>query len=357
MHTNASLSRRRMLGAAGAAGVGLLVAGRTPVGSLLGGDPADAASCVALTPAKEIGPYFVEEKLNRSNVTTDPDTGVAIAGVPLSLTLTLLDEDNGCAPLAGAQVDIWHAAPSGLYSDESVEGTSGKRWLRGYQVSDASGQVSFTTVYPGWYSGRAVHIHARIRQFDSAGNATYDFISQLFFDDTLTDTVYTRSPYSARSARDTRDAADRVYGSDGASVLLKIAADGSGYAATFTFGLSPSNAGSSATTTTTAAGTKDTSVAAPLAAASCTRGSLGTLTLHARISAKEAISLDVRLLRGSTVVAHKTVASLAAGAHTVNVPIGRNVSSGRVTLSVTAKDTSANTKVLTRILSIPARSV
>jgi protocatechuate 3,4-dioxygenase beta subunit len=355
-----------MLGAAGAAGVAL-VAGRTPVGTIFGGDNAYAASCVALTPSKEIGPYFVEEtKLNRSDITTDPDTGVAISGVPLALKLTLLDEDDGCAPLVGAQVDIWHAAPSGLYSDESAEGTSGKRWLRGYQLSDASGVVAFTTVYPGWYSGRAVHIHARIRQFDSSGKATYDFISQLFFDDSLTDTVYTKAPYSSRGARDTRDSTDRVYGSDGASVLLQMQSDGSGgYVGSFTFGLSPSNAASGTTTTTTtttpatgSGGSSDTSVAATLAAASCTRGALGTRTLHARITSKEALaSLDARLLRGSKVVAHRRITALPAGSHSVAIPIAKTVAAGRVTLSLTAKDTSANTKVLTRILSIPRRTV
>jgi protocatechuate 3,4-dioxygenase beta subunit len=367
MTDNQVLSRRRMLGTVGAAGAGLLVAGRTPVSSLFGGDEALAASsCASLTPAKEIGPYFVEEKLNRSNITTDPDTGVAVAGVPLALKLTLMNENNGCEPLAGAQVDIWHAAPSGLYSDESGEGTSGKRYLRGYQLSDSSGLVQFTTVYPGWYSGRAVHVHARIRTFDSSGNATYDFLAQLFFDDSLTDTVYTQSPYSARATRDTRNADDRVYGSDGASVLLNLASDGSGgYVGTFTFGLGDASDSSGSTTTTTtttpttttttASGTTDTSVAASLAAASCTRGALGTRTLHARVRTKEAVSLDVRLLRGSKLVARKQVTSLASGTHTVSVPIARRVSAGRVTLSVTATDASSNRKVLTRILRIPAR--
>jgi protocatechuate 3,4-dioxygenase beta subunit len=357
------LSRRRMLGTVGAAGAGLLVAGRTPVASLLGGDDALAASsCASLTPAKEIGPYFVAEKLNRSDITTDPDTGVAVAGVPLALKLTLLNEDSGCAPLAGAQVDIWHAAPSGLYSDESAEGTAGKRYLRGYQVSDSSGLVQFTTVYPGWYSGRAVHIHARIRTFDSSGTATFDFLTQLFFDDALTDTVYATTPYSTRGTRDTRNADDRIYGSDGASVLLNLAADGSGgYVGTFTFGLSDSNESGGTTTTTTPATTTttspatDTSVAASLGAASCTRGALGSRTLHARLRTKESVSLDVRLLRGSKLVARKRVTSLASGTHTVSVPIARSVGAGRVTLSVIAKDASSNRKVLTKILSIPAR--
>ena len=291
------LSRRGMLGTVGAAGAGLLVAGRTPVSSLFGGDEALAAtSCASLTPTKTIGPYFVEEKLNRSNITTDPDSGAVIGGVPLALTLTMLDEDSACAALAGAQVDIWHASPAGLYSDESVEGTSGKQYLRGYQVSDASGVVHFTTVYPGWYSGRAVHIHVRVRTFDSAGAVKTDFISQLFFDDSLTDTVYARSPYSTRGTRDTRNSADNVYGSDGASLVLTMTADGSGgYAGAFAFGLSAAANQSSGASTTSqstpsaptesapaASTTTDTSVAASLAAASCTRGALGTRTLHAR---------------------------------------------------------------------------
>ena len=143
------LSRRGMLGAAGVAGAGLLVAGRTPVASLFGaGDAEAASSCTSLTPTKTIGPYFVEEKLNRSNITTDPDTGAAVAGVPLAMKLTMLDEDNACAPLVGAQVDIWHASPGGLYSDESGEGTAGKRYLRGYQVADSAGVVRFTTCGP-----------------------------------------------------------------------------------------------------------------------------------------------------------------------------------------------------------------
>jgi protocatechuate 3,4-dioxygenase beta subunit len=360
------LSRRGMLGTLGAAGAGVLVGGRTPVGSLFGGDEARAAtSCASLTPAKTIGPYFVEEKLNRSDITTDPDTGAVISGVPLTLTLTMLDEDNACAPLVGAQVDIWHASPAGLYSDESVEGTSGRKYLRGYQVTDASGVVKFTTVYPGWYSGRAVHIHVRVRTFDSAGAVKTDFISQLFFDDSLTDTVYTRSPYSARSTRDTRNSTDNVYGSDGASLVLTLTADGSGgYSGAFSFGLSAANQSSGSSTTTpsktssstgtapSASTTTDTSVAASLLAASCTRGELGTRTLHARFKASESVSLDVRLLRGSKVVAHKKT-SVTKGTHTVNVAIARSLAAGRVTLSVTAKDARKNTKVLARILHVP----
>jgi hypothetical protein len=288
-----------------------------------------------------------------------------ISGVPLALTLTMLDEDNACAPLVGAQVDIWHASPAGLYSDESVDGTAGTAYLRGYQVSDASGVVSFTTVYPGWYSGRTVHIHVRVRTFDSPGAVKTDFTSQLFFDDSLTDTVYTKSPYSTRGTRDTRNSADNIYGSDGASLVLTMAADGAGgYRGAFTFGLSAANQSSGSSTTTpstpdSATGstpstptTTDTSVAASLVAASCTRGAPGARTLHARVKAGESVSLQVRLLRGTKVVAHKKTA-VTKGTHTVKVPIARSLAAGRVTLSVTATDARKNTKVLARILQIP----
>jgi protocatechuate 3,4-dioxygenase beta subunit len=258
------VSRRHALRAAGVATASVLFAGasRTPVARLFDADPALAASCASLTPAKEIGPYFVEEKLNRSDITIDPGTGAVTAGVPLTLTWTLLDEDKGCVPLVGTQVDIWHADPNGKYSDEAGEGTSGKKNLRGYQVSDANGQVTFKTIYPGWYPGRAVHIHARIRLFDSSGNAAYDFLTQLFFDDAITDAVYRVAPYSSRGTRDTRDSNDRIYGSDGSSVLLTLAGDtAGGYLATFTFGLSKTGqtaTSGTGTTPTTPTGTTST---------------------------------------------------------------------------------------------------
>lgn len=365
MNAETIANRRTFLRGAGAAGAGLLVATRTPVASLFGSGAADAATaCASLTPSKTIGPYFVEEKLNRSDIRTDPSTGAVTAGVPLALKLTLVNEDNGCEPFAGAQVDIWHADPSGTYSDESVEGTSGKKYLRGYQVSDADGQVAFTTVYPGWYSGRTVHIHVRIRTFDSSGNATYDFLTQMFFDDTLTDTVYQQSPYSTRGARDTRNAADSIYGSDGATLLLSVTADGSGgYVGTFTFGLSASSASGSTTSTstststsTTASGSSDTSVGAALASATCTRSALGVRSVAAKLRTTEQLALDVRLRRGSRTIAQRKVAALGSGTRTVRLPVARTVRSGRATLQIIAQDTNGNRKVLSRIVQVPARS-
>ena len=85
--------------------------------------------------------------------------------MPLTLTVALsqVAASGACTPLANALVDMWHCDALGVYSDVSSQNTLGQRFLRGYQVSDANGQVQFLTIYPGWYAGRAVHIHFKVR--------------------------------------------------------------------------------------------------------------------------------------------------------------------------------------------------
>ena len=173
-----------------------------------------------VTPPVTEGPYFVDERLLRSDIRTDPDTGVAQAGLPVNLGITLSRlENDTLTPLTGAYVDIWHANVQGAYSDVSQNGTSGQQFLRGSQVANSAGKVQFVTVYPGWYPGRAVHIHAKIRFF-SGNQTTYDFTTQIFFDETMTDQVYATTPYSSRSTRDTVNTRDMVYtgGSDDGAV-------------------------------------------------------------------------------------------------------------------------------------------
>ncbi len=155
-------------------------------------------ACVA-RPALTEGPYFVDEKLNRSDIRSDPSDGSVRQGALLALTFRVSQLTNACAPLGGASVDVWHCDAAGVYSDVSDPGfsTVGKKFLRGYQVTDSSGVAKFTTIYPGWYQGRAVHIHFKIRSHTGSGSA-YEFTSQLFFDDNITDQVYTQAPYSAK---------------------------------------------------------------------------------------------------------------------------------------------------------------
>ena len=187
------------------------------------------AQCV-VTPALTEGPYFVDEMLNRSDIRTDPATGAARPGVPLELTLSLSQvAASGCAALAGALVDMWHCDALGVYSDVASQQSVGQRFLRGYQVSDASGSVRFTTIYPGWYQGRAVHIHFKVRTNPSASRGL-EFTSQLFFDEALTDQIHSQAPYSQKGRRDTLITADSIFRSGGTTLLVPLAAAGGGYA-------------------------------------------------------------------------------------------------------------------------------
>ncbi len=129
-----------------------------------------------------------------------------------------------CKPIKGAAVDIWHASAGGKYSGEADNGTAGRTYLRGIQRTDAKGLAQFKTVYPGWYPGRAVHIHVMVHV---GGDAVHT--GQLFFRDSLTDAVYKRAPYKARGARDVRNADDSIYGGGGSRSLLAMRSAGKGY--------------------------------------------------------------------------------------------------------------------------------
>jgi len=159
--------------------------------------------------------------------------------LPLSRTFNVAKIAASCTALDGAQVDVWHCDALGVYSDVSTENTVGKRYLRGYQVTDSNGKVTFSTIYPGWYQGRAVHIHFKVRTF-VAGQRTFEFTSQIFFNDAISDEVFKQTPYSSRGARDTRNAVDMVYTSNnnsGAMLLANVTGSGGGYPATFGIGL------------------------------------------------------------------------------------------------------------------------
>ena len=148
--------------------------------------------------------------------------------------MTVLDVSS-CKPIKGAAVDIWHADAGGLYSEESGLGTAGRTFTRGIQRTDPKGVASFRTVYPGWYTGRTVHIHVKV----FLGGRTVH-TGQLFFPDSLTDVVYKRSPYSRRPNRDTRNASDSIFRNGGKRSLLALRKSGSGYVARMTMGVSRS---------------------------------------------------------------------------------------------------------------------
>jgi protocatechuate 3,4-dioxygenase beta subunit len=187
---------------------------------------ATRVGCV-LAPEVTEGPFYLDLNKVRSDITEDRD------GVPLTLTISVVDATT-CKAIKDAAVDIWHCDAGGVYSgfDQSPR----TQFLRGTQLAAADGTVRFRTIYPGWYHGRAVHIHMKVH---NGGNVVHT--GQLFFNEALTQTVYTRSPYSAKGAPDTRNAKDSIYREAGAaSAIVDAKAKGDGYTATITVGVQPS---------------------------------------------------------------------------------------------------------------------
>jgi protocatechuate 3,4-dioxygenase beta subunit len=167
---------------------------------------------VESTPQQIEGPYFVDERLERSDVRSDSSDGSVEGGIPLHLAINIYDIDNAgsCIPLRNAQVDIWQANSQGLYSDIAILGTEGKKFLRGYQLTDSNGTVKFTTIYPGWYEGRALHIHIKIRTFNGA-EKTSEWTSQFYLDDSISDQVQSQPPYSNHGPRPFTNNQDSFY--------------------------------------------------------------------------------------------------------------------------------------------------
>jgi protocatechuate 3,4-dioxygenase beta subunit len=231
------LTRREALALIGVSGAAILTGCTTAEG----GDAKSATllpGCV-VRPEQTEGPYFVDEMLNRSDIRSDPVGGAVKTGVPLLLAINVSRIAGGaCSPIAGAQVDLWHCDGLGVYSDVTDPGftTVGQRFLRGYQVTDAAGAARFTTIYPGWYPGRTVHIHFKVRT-DPTAVRSYEFTSQLYFDDALTDVVHTRAPYAGKGQRTMKNSDDRIFSRGGEQLLVAAKESDQGYAATFDIGL------------------------------------------------------------------------------------------------------------------------
>jgi protocatechuate 3,4-dioxygenase beta subunit len=199
-------------------------------------------SCVA-APALTEGPFFVDEGLNRSDLTAGTAEPFVVNGLPLRLKLAVYRiSGNSCTPLSGAQVDVWHASAEGVYSDEASgsiqsKNTLGETYLRGYQVTDDSGAVEFLTIYPGWSISRTIHIHFKVRVFTLSGQQAFEFTSQLFMADALNDVVLAAAPYNTRGTRRVRNTNDSIYSGQLELVMQPVEV---GYVGTFTIGLQTS---------------------------------------------------------------------------------------------------------------------
>jgi protocatechuate 3,4-dioxygenase beta subunit len=182
-----------------------------------------AVQCV-LTPELTEGPYYIAgEKLRR-------DVREGHAGTLLTLRLTVLNASN-CRPIKGAAVDIWHADAAGNYSGFGA-GAGSRTFLRGIQKTDKNGLAVFTTIYPGWYQGRAVHIHVKVHVGGSVVHT-----GQLFFPDALTQAVYKASPYAARGNPDVLNGSDSIYVNGGKRGMLALKKQGAGYVGSIAMGV------------------------------------------------------------------------------------------------------------------------
>lgn len=232
--SNRSFTRRNMLQIMIASGFSLLTScGITPQNK-----STSNLACI-VTPEQTEGPYFVDEKLMRSDIRFDPIDGSIQEGVPLTLMINVFKTGNSaCTPIKDAVVDIWHCNAEGVYSDARDRSfdTRGRKFLRGYRLTDEEGAVKFFTVYPGWYNGRAVHIHFKIRVTDVSGK-NHEFTSQLYFDDKLNDEIFALAPYAGKGMRRINNSNDRIYEDGGQQLMLKPKKTADGYMASFDVGL------------------------------------------------------------------------------------------------------------------------
>jgi protocatechuate 3,4-dioxygenase beta subunit len=184
----------------------------------------EAATCAIATEMTE-GPYYFDVDSIRSDIREDR------SGTALRLAVRVRDA-SACAPLQNAVVDIWHCDALGLYSGFETAslgggggGTGGRTddetYLRGAQVTNANGIAEFLTVYPGWYRGRTVHIHAKVHLDRSTVLTT-----QFYFDEEITAAVYEREPYASGEGRDTYNDSDRIFDE---RTVLSLSPDGDGY--------------------------------------------------------------------------------------------------------------------------------
>jgi protocatechuate 3,4-dioxygenase beta subunit len=237
------LSRREMLRYLGMAAAGALEWGCGRSQAAIHAQAAELTAgkipaCV-VRPQQTEGPFFIDEKLNRSDIRSDPTDGSVKQGVPLRLSFQVSRTDRGsCTPLGGAQVDVWQCDALGVYSDvrDRSGDSTGKKFLRGYQVTRGDGTAEFITIYPGWYPGRTVHIHFKIRS-DTGLNRSAEFTSQIYFDESVTDVVHKVAPYSTKGRRTTTNDTDLLFRRRGNQLMLALTKDREGYAGKFDIAL------------------------------------------------------------------------------------------------------------------------
>lgn len=206
-----------------------------------GGTTTSTASCIA-DPEETNGPYpsdgsntvngmasnvLIQTGIVRSDIRSSFGSSTNVApGVPLILTLTVVNSNTSCTPLSGYAIYLWHCTRDGQYSLYS-SGIQNENYLRGVQVTDANGQCTFTTIYPGCYSGRYPHIHFEV--YSSLGMATLYtnrvLTSQMAMPRDISSSVYnnvTGYSQSVRNLASVTTANDNVFGDNTAAQIAQM---------------------------------------------------------------------------------------------------------------------------------------
>jgi protocatechuate 3,4-dioxygenase beta subunit len=235
-----TLSRREALGMLGAAGAVLSTAGcsdtptspTTPATAAATTSPTTttvpptgtAAAC-AVSPTETIGPYPSLQDFVRSDIREGK------AGLPLNLAVKVVSANGACAPVSGAIVDIWQCDAEGNYSQYGSQ--RNLTYLRGLQTTDATGVASFLTIYPGWYQGRATHIHVEVTI-----NGRSVKVTQIAFPEDVTAAVYRTGAYAGGGQNPTSNASDNVFADGFSEELIQLAGDATtGFSGTFQVGV------------------------------------------------------------------------------------------------------------------------
>lgn len=219
---NKSLNRREALSVMGAAGAALAFGcGTSPA------RPSDTtttttstnAAC-AVTPSETIGPYPSLVSIVRSDIREGKP------GTTLTLTVRVVNVNAGCAAVAGANVEIWQCDATGNYSEYGSQ--TSQTYLRGIQTTNSNGEVTVVTIYPGWYQGRATHIHVEVKTGGISRKAT-----QIAFPEALNNMVYGSGVYASRGSNPMSNLSDGIFADSLSSELVTPAGDPSaGYSAT-----------------------------------------------------------------------------------------------------------------------------
>lgn len=223
------VGRREAIGMLGAAGASLTLGcgSDTPTSPSPTTTPATGTnSTCAVTPTETAGPFPSLSDLIRSDIREGK------VGSTLTLTITVVNTNNNCSPVAGASVEIWQCDAAGNYSQYGTQ--TGQTYLRGIQTTNSNGEVTFTTIYPGWYQGRATHIHVEVVRNGSSVKVT-----QIAFPESTTAAVYATGIYVSRGSNPTSNTSDNIFADSLTSELATVSGDPtSGYVATFRVGIS-----------------------------------------------------------------------------------------------------------------------